>query len=29
MKATEAKISTATGQKAEQDAARFKGMVPK
>jgi flagellar motility protein MotE (MotC chaperone) len=26
-KATEAKISTATGQKAEQDAARFKGIV--
>jgi flagellar motility protein MotE (MotC chaperone) len=27
MKATEAKISTATGQKAEQDAARFKGII--
>jgi flagellar motility protein MotE (MotC chaperone) len=27
MKATEAKISTATGQKAEQDAARFKSIV--
>src|SRR5438128_10436083 len=27
MKATEAKISTATGQKAEQDAARFKGLI--
>jgi len=27
MKATEARISTATGQKAEQDAARFKGIV--
>jgi flagellar motility protein MotE (MotC chaperone) len=26
-KATEAKISTATGQKAEQDAARFKGII--
>jgi flagellar motility protein MotE (MotC chaperone) len=27
MKATEAKISTATGQKAEQDSARFKGII--
>ena len=27
MKATEARISTATGQKAEQDAARFKGII--
>ena len=27
VKATEAKISTATGQKAEQDAARFKGII--
>lgn len=27
MKATEAKISTSTGQKAEQDAARFKGII--
>ena len=27
MKATETKISTATGQKAEQDAARFKGII--
>ena len=27
MKATEAKISTATGQKAEQEAARFKGII--
>jgi flagellar motility protein MotE (MotC chaperone) len=27
MKATEAKISTASGQKAEQDAARFKGII--
>ncbi|MDE5453157.1 flagellar protein FlbB [Bradyrhizobium sp. CSA112] len=27
MKATEAKISTAAGQKAEQDAARFKGII--
>jgi len=27
MKATEAKISTATGQKAEQNAARFKGII--
>jgi flagellar motility protein MotE (MotC chaperone) len=27
MKATEAKISTATGQKAEQDAARFRSIV--
>jgi flagellar motility protein MotE (MotC chaperone) len=27
MKATEAKISSATGQKAEQDAARFKGII--
>ena len=27
MKATEAKISTATGQKAEQDAARFKSII--
>ena len=27
LKATEAKISTATGQKAEQDAARFKGII--
>jgi len=26
-KATEAKISTATGQKAEQDSARFKGII--
>ena len=26
-KATEARISTATGQKAEQDAARFKGII--
>ena len=27
MKATEARISTATGQKAKQDAARFKGII--
>ena len=27
MKATETRISTATGQKAEQDAARFKGII--
>jgi flagellar motility protein MotE (MotC chaperone) len=27
LKATEAKISTATGQKAEQDSARFKGII--
>lgn len=27
MKATEARISTATGQKAEQDVARFKGII--
>jgi flagellar motility protein MotE (MotC chaperone) len=27
MKATEAKISTATGQKTEQDSARFKGII--
>jgi flagellar motility protein MotE (MotC chaperone) len=27
VKATEAKITTATGQKAEQDAARFKGII--
>lgn len=27
MKATEARIATATGQKAEQDAARFKGII--
>jgi flagellar motility protein MotE (MotC chaperone) len=27
MKATEARISTASGQKAEQDAARFKGII--
>lgn len=27
MKATEARISTSTGQKAEQDAARFKGII--
>ena len=27
MKATEAKITTATGQKAEQDSARFKGII--
>ena len=27
MKATEARITTATGQKAEEDAARFKGLV--
>ena len=27
MKATEARITTATGQKAEEDAARFKGLI--